>query len=196
MGTPVAVVTAGNDVTLAVGPTWKVVGGWWPSLGVATPSLGKGGPRWVLGIGSDARPGEDLSRTRADGLQVIGIDGHGGGGVMGIARDSWVPLATGGKGKINSAMVFGGPQAQLSTVRSATGLPIEGYVVLGFTGFTQDRRRAGRHPHRRPADGQRLTRRHRHQGRPPDPHRHPGPRLRARAQDPARRRLRALTPPG
>ena len=34
MGTPVAVVTAGSDVTLAVGPTWKVVGGWWPSLGV------------------------------------------------------------------------------------------------------------------------------------------------------------------
>ena len=48
---------------------------------------------------------------------------------MGMARDSWVPLATGGKGKINSAMVFGGPQAELDTVRSATGLPIEGYVV-------------------------------------------------------------------
>ena len=137
MGTPVAVVTAGQDVTLAVGPTWKVVGGWWPSLGVATPSLGRGGPRWVLGIGSDARPGEDLSHTRADSLQVVGVDGRGGGGVLGMARDSWVPLATGGKGKINSAMVFGGPTAELTTVRNATGLPIEGYVVIGFTGFTQ-----------------------------------------------------------
>ena len=134
MGTPVAVVTAGDDVTLAVGPTWKVVGGWWPSLGVTKPSLG-GGPRWVLAIGSDARKGQPLERTRADVLQVIGIDGKGGGGVMGMARDLWVPLATGGKGKINSAMVFGGPRAQVSTVRSVTGLPVEGYVVLGFTGF-------------------------------------------------------------
>ncbi|GAA2741943.1 hypothetical protein GCM10009868_09970 [Terrabacter aerolatus] len=134
MGTPVAVVTAGDDVTLAVGPTWKVVGGWWPSLGVARPSLG-GGPRWVLAIGSDARKGQPLERTRADVLQVIGIDGNGGGGVMGMARDLWVPLSTGGKGKINSAMVFGGPRAQVATVRSVTGLPVEGYVVLGFAGF-------------------------------------------------------------
>jgi LCP family protein required for cell wall assembly len=134
MGTPVAVVTAGDDVTLAVGPTWKVVGGWWPSLGVAKPSLG-GGPRWVLAIGSDARKGQPLERTRADVLQVIGIDGKGGGGVMGMARDLWVPLSTGGKGKINSAMVAGGPKAQVSTVKQVTGLPVEGYVVLGFTGF-------------------------------------------------------------
>ena len=134
MGTPVAVVTAGEDVTLAVGPTWKVVGGWWPSLGVAKPSLGSG-PRWVLAIGSDARKGQPLERTRADVLQVIGIDGRGGGGVMGMARDLWVPLSTGGKGKINSAMVLGGPRAQVKTVTNVTGLPVEGYVVLGFTGF-------------------------------------------------------------
>lgn len=136
LGTPVAVVTAGDDVTLAVGPTWKVVGGWWPSLDRATPSLGPAGPRWVLAIGSDARKGQALENTRADVLQVIGTDGQGGGGVMGMARDLWVPLSTGGKGKINSAMVFGGPKAQQQTVARATGLPLEGYVVLGFSGFT------------------------------------------------------------
>jgi LCP family protein required for cell wall assembly len=135
MGTPVAVVTAGDDVTLAVGPSWKVVGGWWPSLGVSKPSLGSGKPRWVLAIGSDARKGQPLERTRADVLQVIGQDGSGGGGVMGMARDLWVPLSTGGKGKINSAMVFGGPRAELATVKDVTDLPIEGYVVLGFSGF-------------------------------------------------------------
>ena len=135
LGTPVAVVTAGEDVTLAVGPSWRVVGGWWPSLGVSTPSLGAGGPRWVLAIGSDARKGQPLDRTRADVLQVIGVDGKGGGGVMGMARDLWVPLSTGGKGKINSAMVFGGPQPQVSTVKAVTGLPLEGYVLLGFSGF-------------------------------------------------------------
>lgn len=136
-GTPVAVVTAGDDVTLAVGPTWTVVGGWWPSLGKAEPDLGKAGPRFVLAIGSDARKGQPLEGTRADVLQVIGTDGASGGGVMGMARDLWVPLSTGGKGKINSAMVFGGPKAQLATVAKVTGLPIEGYVVVGFSGFTQ-----------------------------------------------------------
>ncbi len=135
-GIPVAVVTAGDDVTLAVGPTWRVVGGWWPSLGQKKPELGKAGPRFVLAIGSDARKGQSLERSRADVLQVIGTDGRGGGGVMGLARDLWVPLSTGGKGKVNSAMVFGGPKAQLATVKRVTGLPLEGYVVMGFSGFT------------------------------------------------------------
>ena len=135
-GAPVAVVTVGDDVTLAVasGAKWRVVGGWWPSLGVKQPSLGSG-PRWVLALGSDARPGQQLDRTRADTIQVVGTDGKGGAGVMGMARDLWVPLSTGGKGKINSAMALGGAPAQLKTVRSVTGLPIEGYVVIGFSGF-------------------------------------------------------------
>ena len=134
--TPIAVVTAGDDVTLAIGPTWQLVGGWWPSLGLKAPALGEG-PRWVLALGSDARKGQNLGRSRADTLQVVGLDGTGGGGVMGIARDLWVPLSTGGKGKINSAMALGGPAAQLATVRRATGLPIEGYAVIGFEGFKQ-----------------------------------------------------------
>jgi len=135
-GAPIAVVSAGKDVTLAVGPTWQVVGGWWPSLGLDRPAL-PGQPRWVLALGSDARRGQDLARTRADTLQVIGLDGKGGGGVMGLARDLWVPLSTGGKGKVNSAMVHGGPTAQLQTVSNVTGLPIEGYAIIGFDGFTK-----------------------------------------------------------
>lgn len=136
LGTPIAVVTAGKDVTLAVGPTWRVVGGWWPSLGVDSPVVG-GGPRWVLALGSDARRGQELTRSRADTLQVIGLDGKGGGGILGLPRDLWVTLSTGGKGKINSAMPAGGAKAQVDTVRRVTGLPIEGYAVIGFTGFKQ-----------------------------------------------------------
>ncbi len=136
LDTPIAVVSAGRDVTLAVGPSWRVVGGWWPSMGLDSPVLGAG-PRWVLALGSDARKGQELTRSRADTLQVIGLDGKGGGGVMGLPRDLWVTLSTGGKGKINSAMPAGGPKAQLDTVRRVTGLPIEGYAVIGFDGFTQ-----------------------------------------------------------
>ncbi len=136
-GQQVAVVTVGRDVTLAVAAkpgAWRVVGGWWPSLDVPRPSLGSG-PRWVLALGSDARRGQPLDHTRADTIQVVGTDGRGGAGLMGMARDLWVPLATGGRGKINSAMALGGVRAQLRTVRNVTGLPIEGYVVIGFTGF-------------------------------------------------------------
>jgi polyisoprenyl-teichoic acid--peptidoglycan teichoic acid transferase len=134
-GVPVAVVTVDKDVTLAVkAPTWKVVGGWWPSLGVSEPSLGRS-PRRVLLIGSDARPGERVDGARADSLHIVGVDGRGGGGVLGIARDAYVPLATGGQGKINSALTFGGPEAQRRTVASATGVPLEGYLITGFDGF-------------------------------------------------------------
>lgn len=133
-GVPIAVVTSGKDVTLAVAaPSWKVVGGWWPSLGLPAPSLG--GARRVLVIGSDARPGQPVDRSRGDSLHIVGLDGHGGGGVLGIARDSYVPLATGGRGKINSGLTFGGPWGLQRTVVSATGVPIEGYLITGFDGF-------------------------------------------------------------
>ena len=134
-GVRIAVVTRGKDVTLAVAaPTWKVVGGWWPSVGVSAPSLG-GAPRRVLVVGSDARPGHAVDRSRADSLHVVGFDGHGGGGVLGIPRDAYVSLSTGGRGKINSALTFGGPVALQRTVTSATGVPVEGYLITGFTGF-------------------------------------------------------------
>lgn len=134
-GVPIAVVTRGKDVTLAVAtPKWKVVGGWWPSVGVAAPSLG-GKPRRVLMIGSDARPGQKVDRSRADSLHIVGFDGRGGGGIVGIARDAYVPLATGGRGKINSALALGGPKAQTRTVASASGVRLEGYMITGFQGF-------------------------------------------------------------
>lgn len=131
----VAVVTAGDDVTLAVGPRWKVVGGWWPSLGKATPQLGRG-PRFLLVVGTDARRSEPLAGSRGDTLQVIGVDGKGGGGVMGIPRDTWAPLPGGGSGKINAAFAYGGGAGQVASVRKVTGLPVEGYVATGFKGFT------------------------------------------------------------
>ena len=36
---------------------------------------------WILAVGSDARPGEDMNRSRGDALQLVGINtrtrGHG-----------------------------------------------------------------------------------------------------------------------
>ena len=131
--TPVAVVTAGKDVTLLVkAPTWRVVGGWWPSMKIGATPLGV---RRVLVVGSDARPGEDVTRARGDSLHVVAFDGHVGGGIVGIPRDSWVPLAMGGVGKINSALSLGSPDLLQETVTNLTGVPVEGYVLTGFGGF-------------------------------------------------------------
>jgi polyisoprenyl-teichoic acid--peptidoglycan teichoic acid transferase len=134
-GFPIAVVTRGKDVTLLVKPAtkkWTVVGGWWPSLGVAR--VPRKSAR-VLAIGSDARNHQRPEKCRADALQLIGVDNKGVGGIVGIPRDSYVPLSTGGTNKVNAALAFGGPAAQVRTVARATGVPIDGYVMAGFKGF-------------------------------------------------------------
>lgn len=133
-GTTISSVVVGEDVTLLVrgGTEWRVVGGWWPSLGVAqrVPT----GKRFVLAIGSDARPGEDRLRSRGDAIQIMGFDGGTSGGVLGIARDTYVDVG-GGNDKINAALTRGGPDLMLTVVKQVSGLPIEGYIITDFDGF-------------------------------------------------------------
>ncbi len=140
-GAKVAVVTSKDDVTLAVRPKgrqgWKVVGGWWPSLGETKGAADLGGTRHVLVIGSDARPDEKVEASRADALQLLGVDGKGGAGIMGLARDLWVPIPGRGHGKLNSSMVFAGPSGQVESVSSISGIDVDGYVVTGFEGYKE-----------------------------------------------------------
>ena len=134
-GTPIATIAQGSDVTLLVKTKegWTVVGGWWPSLKVGRPGF----PTMrILAIGSDARNPEPVTKSRADALHIIGVDATKGvGGIVGIPRDSWVSLSSGGSGKINAALVFGGVSGQVKTVARATGVQIDGYVIAGFKGF-------------------------------------------------------------
>jgi len=91
---------------------------------------------WVLAIGSDARPGQDLRRTNGDSIHLIGVDPQTGTGtILGFPRDSWVAIPGHGTGKINSALAMGGPQLMAQTVRQLTGLPVDYYVLTGFEGF-------------------------------------------------------------
>ena len=134
-GERVAVVTGGSDASLLVGKgsAWTVVGGWWPSISKPV-QVGKG-PRHVLVIGSDARVGQSLKGTRGDTLQLVGLDTVGGAGVMGIPRDIWTEMPGGGHAKVNAAFAMGGGPAQQQAVTGVTGIPIEGYVAVGFDGF-------------------------------------------------------------
>src|SRR4051794_27502316 len=63
---------------------------------------------FVLVIGSDARPGERLDRSRADSIHVVALNPRAGTGtVLGIPRDTWVEIPGHGRGKINNAMALG-----------------------------------------------------------------------------------------
>ena len=91
---------------------------------------------FVLAIGSDARPGESVTRTRADSIHLLALNPQAGTGtVLGIPRDTWVEIPGRGQGKINSALALGGPDLLAATVRNATGLPVDYWVVTGFQGF-------------------------------------------------------------
>ena len=93
---------------------------------------------FVLVIGSDARPKEDLTKTRADSVHLLAVNpSTGQGTILGLPRDSWVEIPGKGRGKINSALAAGGPDLLAATVRRTTGLPVDYYLLTGFTGLTK-----------------------------------------------------------
>ena len=136
-GQGVATVELDGDLFLAIddGSGWRIVGGSWPN--VAVPAYYGTGPRLVAVVGSDARPWEDVVTSRADSIHFVGLDGAGKGGIVGVPRDSWVPIAGSGRGKINSALANYGTEGMMQTFRDLTGLPLEGYVLTGFLGFQE-----------------------------------------------------------
>jgi LCP family protein required for cell wall assembly len=94
--------------------------------------------QFFLVIGSDARPGEQFDHTRGDSIHVVAIDPRiAKGTVLGIPRDSYVPIPGHGTQKINSALAYGGPQLLAQTVHNLTGFPISYYAVTGFDGFVK-----------------------------------------------------------
>lgn len=130
----VATVEMGEDLFLAVddGSGWRIVGGSWPDLDLQW--FGEF-PRLVAVIGSDARPGENQERSRGDSLHVVGLDGTGAGGIVGIPRDSYVAIPGVGNDKINAALSRGGPDTLVRAMEQVSGLEFEGYVLTGFEGF-------------------------------------------------------------
>lgn len=136
-GQGVATVEMEGDLFLGVseGAGWKIVGGNWPNLSL--PAYYGPTPRLVAVVGSDARPWEEVVTSRADSIHIIGLDGAGGGGIVGVPRDSFVPVAGGGSRKINASLADHGTEGMMQTFRDLTGLPLEGYVLTGFLGFQE-----------------------------------------------------------
>jgi LCP family protein required for cell wall assembly len=136
LGTQIAVVTSGDDVILAVAdPTWRIVGAKLARFGL--PPFYGPEPKFLLVVGSDARPGEDPLRSRADSLHVVSLDpSTGQGAIVGIPRDSYVTTPDGLTDKFTSVLSRRGVDSLLATAEMVTSLPIDGYVLTGFAGFT------------------------------------------------------------
>ncbi|MGZ5299457.1 MAG: LCP family protein, partial [Actinomycetota bacterium] len=97
--------------------------------------LASTGTYFILVIGSDARPGEPPEATRGDSLHIVGVNpARGAVSILGIPRDSFVPIPGVGTRKINEALL-GGPDLMVRTVERLTGVAIDGYVLTGFAGF-------------------------------------------------------------
>lgn len=91
---------------------------------------------WILAVGSDARPGEEMTRTRGDALQLVGINTRTGAATaIGIPRDSYVPIPGVGSDRVNAAMYYGGPQLLGETVGNLVGVQPDYVFVTGFKTF-------------------------------------------------------------
>ncbi len=85
-------------------------------------------------VGSDARAG--LAGQRTDTIMLL----HTGSGpnlLMSVPRDSLVEVPGQGRTKINAAFAVGGPSLLVRTIEGATGIRVDDYVEIGFTGFVR-----------------------------------------------------------
>lgn len=110
----------------------------------ALPSLPSRDPFFLLVIGSDARPGQSVNGSRGDSLHIVAVDPRTGtASILGIPRDSFVPVPGAGTTKINEALARGGPELAVKTVEQLSSVHIDAYILTGFQGFEQIVRTVG-----------------------------------------------------
>lgn len=97
-------------------------------------------------VGSDSREGltpaqeGDLGTGAASGQRTDTIillhvsDGSGPNVMLSIPRDSYVSVPGHDQNKINAAYAYGGPKLLVQTIELATGIKVDDYVEIGFTG--------------------------------------------------------------
>ncbi|WP_345015652.1 LCP family protein [Streptomyces shaanxiensis] len=111
----------------------------------------------ILVLGSDSRSGEENQElgggsstgARSDTAMVVHIDaGRTEATVVSIPRDTLVtrpscPLSSGGSTEVaystmfNSAYAIGGPVCAVATVESVTGIRMDHYIEIDFSGFAK-----------------------------------------------------------
>ena len=116
------------------------------------------GTNWLL-VGSDSRrglsthmqkvlhTGSDSGSQRTDVIMIVHIDEKGQPTLVSLPRDSYVtiPAHTSSDGtkvgkrhnKINAAYSFGGAPLLVSTIETNTGLHVDHYMEIGFSGIKE-----------------------------------------------------------
>jgi len=93
---------------------------------------------WVLMLGSDARKGQPVLRSRADAIQLVGINTRTGAATaIGLPRDSYVNVPGHGRTKINASMLYGGPQLMARSVQGMVGIRPDYVFTTSFWGFSR-----------------------------------------------------------
>ena len=124
MGGPVAATAQGSGIVVG-----KAHAGFTPSLTGTKPIV-------LLMVGSGARPGDDVEHSLADSLHLVFINpAKHRATLVGIPRDSYVPIPNHGTSKINSSMVYGGPALLVDTVENMSGVTIDYWAITTFWGF-------------------------------------------------------------
>src|SRR5436190_3612629 len=79
---------------------------------------------------------ENVGGLRSDTVMVLRVDPSSErASLLSFPRDLWVPLASGGSQRINSAIQNGGPKELIDTIEQYFGVPIHHYVQVDFAGF-------------------------------------------------------------
>lgn len=90
----------------------------------------------VLLMGIDARGGETMARS--DTMILASVDPKTKQMVLlSIPRDSRVNIPGHGWDRINTAVVYGGPELAMRVVADLTGVPVKYYVLTDFRGFKE-----------------------------------------------------------
>ena len=99
----------------------------------------------LVGVDSAADLAEDdparagrgnVGGLRSDTVMVLRVEpGSERASLLSLPRDLWVPLASGGTQRINSAIQNGGPGELIDTIEQYLGVPIHHYIQVDFAGF-------------------------------------------------------------
>lgn len=116
---------------------------------VLTEASSSDEPRNFLLVGVDsaanlaaddpARAGRgNVGGLRSDTIMILRLEpGAERASLLSLPRDLWVPLASGGNQRINSAIQSGGPSELIDTIESYLGIPINHYIEVDFAGFQE-----------------------------------------------------------
>lgn len=90
----------------------------------------------ILLLSSDARPGEDVSRS--DSIMILTIDNvHKKLKVTSLMRDMLVKIDGHGEEKLNHAFAYGGPTKTIETIQNNFGIKLDNYVIIDFNSFVK-----------------------------------------------------------